>query len=290
VPLGQHKLFIPAHVWHVAPPRPQWLALLGVWQVPPWQQPLGQLVPLHTQVPPWQIWPVAHVEVQVWVVELHVRHRFVAHGAHGAPPVPQAVFEVPGWQVAVGPVPEQQPVQQVLPHSVEPALQVKPHVPAVQVAVPLVGAEQVTQAPPPVPHAPAVLPGWQVAVGPVPEQQPVQQVLPHGVEPALQVKPHVPAVQVAVPLAGVGQTWPQPPQLLTSVWVFVSQPFAALASQLAKPALQVNPHVPPLQVAVALAGVAQTLPQAPQLLTSLCTLVHTPAGCCEVGAQSVLPA
>jgi hypothetical protein len=35
----------------------------------------------------------------------------------------------------------------------------------------------------------------------------------------LQVKPHVLLPQVAIPLAGVGQTWPQPPQLLMSLLV-----------------------------------------------------------------------
>lgn len=61
--------------------------------------------------------------------------------------------------------------------------------------------------------------------------------------------PQMPAVQVAVAPNG-GQTLPQIPQLLISVFVFISQPLAVLPSQLAKPALHVpNAHVPLLQVA-----------------------------------------
>jgi hypothetical protein len=83
----------------------------------------------------------------------------------------------------------------------------------------------------------------------------------------LQVKPQVPAVQVVVAFARAGQTFPQLPQLLTVVLRFTSHPLAARPSQLPQPALHVKPQVPAAQVAVALGGVAQTLPHAPQLLT-----------------------
>ena len=44
-----------------------------------------------------------------------------------------------------------------------------------------------------------------------------------------------------------------------------------------KPALHVKPHWPPTHAAVALATVVvHTLPQVPQLFTSVSTLVHTP--------------
>lgn len=44
------------------------------------------------------------------------------------------------------------------------------------------------------------------------------QALPHVLKPVLQVKPHTPPVQVGVPLATAGHTWPQEPQLLTFVF------------------------------------------------------------------------
>jgi len=72
------------------------------------------------------------------------------------------------------------------------------------------------------------------------------------------------------------QMLPQAPQLLTSLVVLVSQPLAALPSQLAQPAL----HEPmaqalPTQVEVACAAL-HTLPQELQLLTSLVVLTSQP--------------
>jgi hypothetical protein len=57
----------------------------------------------------------------------------------------------------------------------------------------------------------------------------------------------------------------------------VSQPLAALASQLAKPKLHVKPQLPATQVAVALARAGHALPQEPQLATSVFVLVSQPA-------------
>jgi len=97
--------------------------------------------------------------------------------------------------------------------------------------------------------------------------------LPH---PALQeAMPHVPPEQDAVPLGAV-QTWPQEPQLLTSVFRFLSQPLATLPSQLSQPALQeAMPQVEPEQDEVALAA-KQALPQAPQLVTLVVVSISQP--------------
>ena len=67
------------------------------------------------------------------------------------------------------------------------------------------------------------------------------------------------------------------PQCVLSVLVLVSQPFAALPSQLAKPALQAPiAHTPVPHVALALAKLQRT-PQPPQWFTSLPrTLVSQP--------------
>lgn len=96
-------------------------------------------------------------------------------------------------------------------------------------------------------------------------QAPPQLVVPVGQQTPLEL--NVPAGQAQTPLlqpAPAGQRLPQAPQLFTLLLVLVSQPLAGLLSQLAKPALQVKPHAPLLQIAVALAGVGQRLLQAPQ--------------------------
>ena len=80
--------------------------------------------------------------------------------------------------------------------------------------------------------------------------------------PTLQVIPHTPLAQVAVPLVE-SQTVPQPPQFAGAVLTFVSQPFAALLSQLPNPVLQAMPQVPSVQDAVPLT-VLHACPHAPQ--------------------------
>ena len=73
-------------------------------------------------------------------------------------------------------------------------------------------------------------------------------------KPGLQVPTaHLPWLQVGVPFAVV-QMLPQVPQLLGSVWVFFSQPSAALMLQSAQPPLaQVTIlHVPDTHASVAL--------------------------------------
>jgi hypothetical protein len=84
-------------------------------------------------------------------------------------------------------------------------------------------------------------------------------------KPLLQDRPQISAEQVGTPLVVPGQTFPHPPQLLV-VLSGVSQPLAAIASQLPKPMLQAaRAHEPVEQEALAFAN-AQAAPHAPQLL------------------------
>lgn len=86
-----------------------------------------------------------------------------------------------------------------------------------------------------------------------------------------------PPMQVARPW-GKLQTFPQPPQLFTSVLVFVSQPSEASPLQSAYGAVQTAPHTPLLQTGMALVlGVTvHVLPQEPQLLMSARALRQMP--------------
>jgi hypothetical protein len=55
-----------------------------------------------------------------------------------------------------------------------------------------------------------------------------------------------------------------------------SQPFAAFASQLPNPAVQVKAHAPAVHAAVAFAGTGQTVQAAPHAAT-LVSATHAPA-------------
>jgi hypothetical protein len=92
-------------------------------------------------------------------------------------------------------------------------------------------------------------------------------------QPGLQeATVQAPLLQPAVPLATL-QTVPQAPQLFGSAEVLTQVP-----PQFVKPPLQVDPHVPPRQAAVALgsAGAGQTLLQAPQFLGSPARFMQVP--------------
>src|SRR5207253_2863731 len=83
-------------------------------------------------------------------------------------------------------------------------------------------------------------------------------------------------MHVALLLAPAVQGLPQPPQFLRSFMVFTSQPLATMLSQFSKPALQVTPHTPEAQVAVALGGMPQLWPQPPQFAVSMVVSMHAP--------------
>lgn len=108
----------------------------------------------------------------------------------------------------------------------------------------------------------------------------VPQVAPGGqvASPAPQVLyPHTPLVHAGVPpVVGHLCAAPQPPQLLTSEFVLISQPLAALASQSAKPALQMIPQLPAVHVGVPPA-VEHLVPQVLQLLTSVFRFTSQPS-------------
>jgi len=71
--------------------------------------------------------------------------------------------------------------------------------------------------------------------------------------PVAHVNVHLLAEQMGVAAVAV-QALPQPPQLATSVVVWVSQPLLASPSQSAYPLLQVNPQSPLMHAVVALAA------------------------------------
>jgi hypothetical protein len=98
-------------------------------------------------------------------------------------------------------------------------------------------------------------------------------------QPALQeATPQAPAEQPRVPFGGATQTVPQLPQLLTSLPVFTSQPLAVWPSQFLYGALQeAMPQTLDEQPAVPFGGVAQTVPQAPQLATLVAVFTSHPS-------------
>jgi hypothetical protein len=81
-------------------------------------------------------------------------------------------------------------------------------------------------------------------------------------------------MQPGVPFA-TAHTLVHDPQALTLLVSVVSQPLAALASQLPKPAAQAIEHVPALHVGVPFT-VLHALPQLPQLLRLVLVLVSQP--------------
>src|SRR5437762_3128532 len=73
-------------------------------------------------------------------------------------------------------------------------------------------------------------------------------------------------------------TLAQPPQLLASLMVLISQPSASLLLlQSAKPVLQAPLHTPAAQVGVEMLLLEHTLAQPPQLLASLLMLTAQPS-------------
>ena len=141
-------------------------------------------------------------------------------------------------------------------------MQVIPQAPAVQLGVPL--AEL---------HAVAQVPQWVTSV-PVLTSQPLTASPSQLAKPAEQVMPQAPAAQEEVPLL-VEHAAPQAPQWAAVVSVLVSQPLAALLSQLPQPALHAIWQVELEQDAVPWVAL-QALPQPPQLPADVARLASQP--------------
>jgi hypothetical protein len=108
--------------------------------------------------------------------------------------------------------------------------------------------------------------------------------------PGEQVSVQTPLTQLGVLPVGAVHTLPQAPQFITLVRVGVSQPLAALLSQLAKPALHTSEQVPMAHpdCPLATAPVGHTVPQAPQLRLSVSVLTQVPLQRAERGAMQPL--
>jgi hypothetical protein len=122
------------------------------------------------------------------------------------------------------------------------------------------------------PHAPQLLVLVMVLVS-----QPSAALLLQSAQPALHDPiPHTPPIHAATPLAIGAHIWPHEPQLLTVVNTLTSQPSAMIPLQSAKPTLQVILQTPLTQKATAF-GNEHTLPQDPQLFTSVLTFTSHPS-------------
>jgi hypothetical protein len=191
----------------------------------------------------------------------------VAHASPHTPAVQAGVAFGPDAQTArhtpqlSGSVPvfTSHPFDAFPSQSAKPAAQVIEHVPVVQTAV-LFAPEGQT-----VPHVPQLFTSVARFVHDVPQRSGAvpTQPLTHTIDPLLE--PHIGAP--------TGQTAPHMPQFIAVV-SDVSQPFAGLASQFPKPGLheRSRSHAPDMQrtdPADTFASIVQSLPQLPQLWTSL---------------------
>lgn len=94
--------------------------------------------------------------------------------------------------------------------------------------------------------------------------QPLPGIPSQSPRPVVQVELHVPPVHVGVAPDTEGHALRHIPQWATAVRVSTSQPLLASPSQSEKFVLQVNPHAPATQVAVALLREGQARSQPPQ--------------------------
>jgi hypothetical protein len=94
--------------------------------------------------------------------------------------------------------------------------------------------------------------------------------------PAEQVKPHVPALHVAVAFGRDGHALPHDPQCCGS-FAATSHPFDACPSQSKNPGLHVNPHEPAAHVGIVFGKVGQAKPQAPQSSGSELVAISQPS-------------
>jgi hypothetical protein len=148
------------------------------------------------------------------------------------------------------------------------------HVPAAQVSV-LFARSQTT------PHAPQSVSVRMFF------SQPLLGLPSQLAKPTAHVGTHVPAVHTFVPLIWA-HAEPHALQLAALVFRLDSQPFAATASQLPKPALQApRTQAPAVQLAPAFANV-QVVPHAPQLVTVAFRFVSQPFA--PLPSQSPQPA
>ena len=99
---------------------------------------------------------------------------------------------------------------------------------------------------------------------------------PESTNPASQVITQRPALHAAIEFAGALHNIPQPPQCALLTLVSVSQPFIALPSQLANPALHAAPQTPNVHDAAPFAGTGHTVPHVPQLTGLVFVLTSQP--------------
>jgi hypothetical protein len=150
-----------------------------------------------------------------------------------------------------------QPSTADLLQSAKPTLQEPtPHVLLTQLALPFAGAVHFTLQPPQLFTLLVVL-----------VSQPSVYVALQSAKPVLHVLIAQADAAHTVVAFGALQALLQAPQFAALLVVFTSQPLVTVPSQLAKPALQAMPQVPPaVQVADEFANVGQAWPQVPQLL------------------------
>jgi hypothetical protein len=224
------------------------------------QRPAMQVVPAPQAVPQapqfaLSVWVFTHAvphpvspPVQVGVpVQLPAVH--ACPGRHARPQAPQ-------WAVLVW------VFTHAIPQPVSPPVQMREQVPDAHVS----------------PAAQALLqrPQWVIEVR-VSTSQPLAASPSQFAKPALQVKAHAPALQVAVALARAGQALPHDPQFAAEARVSTSQPLAALPSQSAEPVMHALPHTPAAQVGVPPAEAVQRVVHAPQVAGSVWRLRQEPS-------------
>lgn len=138
------------------------------------------------------------------------------------------------------------------------------HVPAVQAPVALAGAQVARQVPQLARSVLRLISQPSVAM-------PLQSPKP-GLHDRIE---HTPRVQLPRPLL-TAHARPHTPQLEVSAPRLTSHPLSATPSQSANPSLHVNPHAPSEHVVRALGRVGQAIPQAPQWVGLVSTLVSQP--------------
>lgn len=261
-------------VVHWLPAAPQRVASVAVTHWPPVQQPVGQLVTSHTQLPATQRWPAAHAAPAP---------QRQAPLAQPSAPAPQSTHAPPllphfaGLVLVMHCAPSQQPlVQLVASHTQalpthrlptpQAAAPPQVHAPLVQPSARV--ASQVAHTAPAVPQADAV----GVAVHVPLRQQPVAQVItlqlvhcwPTQLAHCWQATPPVPHAAAAVPATHAPAASQQPVGQLVA-----SHTHAPLSQRWPLPHAGLVPqrHSPPTQVLACVASHdAQLWPAAPQVL------------------------